>query len=165
MLTALRQILHRFKRDDDGAVLVEMTLVTPFVLLLSAGVFEFGNILNTRMLLDAGVKDAARYMARCSSDWNTCSGYATNLAVNGAITGGSARVTGWTTGQISITPAVSTPAIDPATGTELYLSSTANVVVVEVSTSYPYAGVGLWSYLGFGQLTLTVAHRERVFGW
>ncbi|MEI9406359.1 TadE/TadG family type IV pilus assembly protein [Mesorhizobium argentiipisi] len=165
MLAALRQILHQFKRDDDGAILVEMTLVTPFVLLLSAGVFEFGNILNTRMLLDAGVRDAARYMARCSSDWNTCSGLAKNLAVKGAVTGGSARVTGWTVNQVTIIPALSTPAIDLATGTELYLSSTANVVVVEVSTSYPYTGVGLWSYLGFGQLNLTVAHQERVLGW
>ncbi|TPJ72417.1 TadE/TadG family type IV pilus assembly protein [Mesorhizobium sp. B2-6-2] len=166
MLVALRHIIRHFKRDDDGAALVEIAIVTPFVLLLSAGVFEFGNILNTRMLLDAGVKDAARYMARCSTDWNTCSGYAANLAVNGAITGGSARVTGWTTGQISITPAVSTPAIDPTTGAELYLSSTANVVVVQVSTSYPYPDLGFWSYLGFsGQLALTVSHQERVFGW
>ncbi|WP_181177645.1 TadE/TadG family type IV pilus assembly protein [Mesorhizobium sp. B4-1-1] len=165
MLTALRQILHRFKRDDGGAVLVEMTLVTPFVLLLSAGVFEFGNILNTRMLLDAGVRDAARYMARCSSDWNTCSGYATNLAVNGAITGGSARVPGWTIGQVTITKALSIPAMDPATGTELYLSPTSNVEVVQVSTTFPYANLGLWSYLGFGQLNLTVFHQERIFGW
>lgn len=164
MLASLKQIIRRFKRDDQGAALVEIAIVTPFVLLLSAGVFEFSNILNTRMLLDAGVKDAARYMARCSSDWNTCSGYATNLAVNGAITGGSARVTGWTTDEVQITPTY-TQAIDPSTGTELYLSSTANVTTVQVKTAYPYAGVGLWSYLGFGQLTLTVLHQERVFGW
>ncbi|MDX8441629.1 TadE/TadG family type IV pilus assembly protein [Mesorhizobium australafricanum] len=164
MLTALKDIIRHFRGDDDGAALVEMAIVTPFVLLLSAGVFEFSNILNTRMLLDAGVKDAARYMARCSSDWDTCSGYATNLAVKGAITGGSARVTGWTTDQITIKP-LFTPAIDAATGTELYLSSTSNVVVVDVSTSYPYPDLGFWSYLGFGQLTLKVAHQERVFGW
>ncbi|SFQ05440.1 Flp pilus assembly protein TadG [Mesorhizobium sp. NFR06] len=164
MLTAIRQIIRRFKRDDNGAVLVEMTLVTPFVLLLSAGVFEFSNILNTRMLLDAGVRDAARYMARCSSDWNTCSGYATNLAVKGVITGGSARVPGWTTGQVTIRKSKSLQAIDPA-GTELYLSATSNVDVVEVSTTFPYANLGLWSYLGFGQLNLTVFHQERVLGW
>lgn len=165
MLAALKHIIRRFKRDDQGAALVEMAIATPFVLLLSAGVFEFANILNTRMLLDAGVKDAARYMARCSSDWNTCSGYATNLAVKGAITGGSPRVTGWTTDEVTISKAKSILAIDPATGTELYLSSTTNVDVVQVSTSYPYAGVGLWSYLGFGQINLTVFHQERVFGW
>ncbi|MBZ9862935.1 TadE/TadG family type IV pilus assembly protein [Mesorhizobium sp. CA12] len=165
MLTALKQILQRFKRDDDGAVLVEMTLVTPFVLLLSAGVFEFGNILNTRMLLDAGVRDAARYMARCSSDWDTCSGLAKNLAVNGAVTGGSARVTGWTVGEVTIIKSFSTQAVDPTTGTEFYLSTTANVDVVQVSTTFPYANLGLWSYLGFPQLNLTVFHQERVLGW
>lgn len=165
MLVTLRKIIRHFKGDEDGVVLVEMAIVTPFVLLLAAGVFEFSNVLNTRMLLDAGVKDAARYMARCSSDWDTCSGYAKNLAVNGAISGGSARVTGWTTDEVTISKSLSTPAIDAGTGTELYLSSTANVDVVQVSTSYPYAGVGFWSYLGFGQISLSVFHQERVLGW
>ncbi|MBZ9734394.1 pilus assembly protein [Mesorhizobium sp. CA18] len=165
MLVALRHIIRHFKSDDDGAALVEMAIVTPFVLLLSAGVFEFGNILNTRMLLDAGVKDAARYMARCSSDWDTCKALAQTLAANGAINGTSARVSGWLPSQVIITPVLSTPAIDTATGTELYLSSTANVIVVQVSTSYPYPDLGFWSYLGFGQISLSVSHQERVLGW
>jgi Flp pilus assembly protein TadG len=165
MLAALNQIIRRFKRDDDGAVLVEMTLLTPFLLLLSAGVFEFSNILNTRMLLDAGVRDAARYMARCSSDWDTCSGLAKNLAVNGTVNGGSARVTGWTVGEVSIGKSRSFQAIDQATGTELYLSATATVDVVKVSTLYPYQDLGLWFYLGFPQLQLSVFHEERVLGW
>ncbi|TPK99049.1 MULTISPECIES: TadE/TadG family type IV pilus assembly protein [unclassified Mesorhizobium] len=164
MLTALKQIIRRFRRNDDGAALVEIAIVTPFVLLLSAGVFEFGNILNTRMLLDAGVKDAARYMARCSSDWDTCKPLAQKLAANGAIDGTVARVNGWLPVQVEITK-TSTQAIDTATGTELYLSPTATVDVVQVKTIYSYAGLGLWSYLGFGQLNLTVIHRERVFGW
>lgn len=165
MLIKLRQFLQRFHHDEQGAALVEIAIVTPFVLLLSAGVFEFSNIFNTRLLLAAGVEDASRYMARCSSDWDTCSVLAKNLAVNGAVTNGSARVTGWTADQVSITPVLSTPAIDLATGTQLYLSSTANVVVVQVSTAYPYPTLGLWSYLGFGALTLNVSHQERVFGW
>ncbi|AZO56217.1 pilus assembly protein [Mesorhizobium sp. M8A.F.Ca.ET.057.01.1.1] len=164
MFIALRQFLRRFHHDEQGSALVEVAIVTPFVLLLSAGVFEFSNIFNTRLLLEAGVEDAARYMARCSSDWNTCSGLATKLAVNGAVTGGSARVTGWTTGQVTITKAQSIQAVD-ATGNELYLSSTGTVIVVQVSTAYPYPTLGLWSYLGFGNVNLTVFHQERVFGW
>ncbi|MBZ9708146.1 pilus assembly protein [Mesorhizobium sp. ESP7-2] len=164
MFIALRQFLRRFHKDEQGAALVEVAIVTPFVLLLSAGVYEFSNIFNTRLLLEAGVEDAARYMARCSSDWNTCSGLATNLAVNGAVQGGSARVTGWTANQVEITKAQSLQAVD-ATGTELYLSSTGTVIVVQVKTSYPYPTLGLWSYLGFGDLTLSVLHQERVFGW
>lgn len=164
MFIKLRQFLQRFHHDEQGAALVEIAIVTPFVLLLAAGVFEFSNIFNTRLLLEAGVEDASRYMARCSSDWNTCSGLATNLAVNGAVQGGSARVTGWTTGQVTISKAQSLQATD-ATGTQLYLSSTGTVIVVQVSATYPYPTLGLWSYLGFGSVNLTVFHQERVLGW
>jgi len=159
------KIIQRFRGDEHGAALVEVALVIPFLLLLSAGVFELSNILNTRLLLEAGVEDGARYMARCNdSNWSNCVTLGTNLAVNGAVTGGSARVKGWVTTQVTVTPTY-TPAVDAATGTELYLSSTANVNVVEVSTSFPYSDLGLWSYLGFGALTITVSHQERVFGW
>ncbi|TIQ51787.1 TadE/TadG family type IV pilus assembly protein [Mesorhizobium sp.] len=163
-MTKLGQIVRTFRRDEDGTALVEMAIVAPFVVLLSAGVFEFSNMLNTRLLLEAGVEDAARYMARCSSDWDTCAGLAKNLAVNGAVTGGSARVTGWTTTAVTVSKS-STAAVDASTGTQLYLSSKSTVDVVEVSTSYTYPDVGFWSYLGFGDLTLSVAHQERVFGW
>ncbi|WP_217578995.1 hypothetical protein, partial [Mesorhizobium sp. GbtcB19] len=66
-----------------------------------------------------------------------CSGLAKNLAVNGAVTGGSDRDTGWTVDEGTINKPVSLQAIDPATGTALYLSATATVDVVKVSTSYP----------------------------
>lgn len=163
-MTKLSQIIRTFRHDEDGTALVEMAIVAPFVLLLSAGVFEFSNMLNTRLLLEAGVEDGARYMARCNSDWDTCSGLAKNLAVNGAVTGGSARVTGWTTTDVTVSKS-STAAFDAGTGTQLYLSSKSTVDVVTVSTAYTYPDVGFWSYLGFGDLTLSVAHQERVFGW
>ncbi|RWL84238.1 MAG: pilus assembly protein [Mesorhizobium sp.] len=178
-MTKLRQILARFRSDENGVALVEMAIVTPFVLLLSAGVFEFSNILNTRLLLEAGVEDAARYMARCGAEpgdptkptdpktikWAACSSVAKNIAVNGAWTAGTARVAGWTTDQVQIDTTF-TSAVDSATPpNELYLSSTNNVYIVKVSTLYSYPDLGFWSYLGFGDLTLSVFHQERVFGW
>lgn len=164
MFAALNQIIRRFHGDDNGAALVEVALVAPFVLLLSAGVFEFSNILNTRLLLEAGVEDAARYMARCNdSTWANCETYGKNLAVNGAIIGGSARVSGWTTAEVTVAKN-SFAAVD-GSGTTLYLSSSGTVDVVQVSTSLPYSDIGLWGYLGFGALTLNVSHQERVFGW
>lgn len=165
-MTKLRHIVQLFRRDQDGTALVEMAIVAPFVLLLSAGVFEFSNILNTRLLLEAGVEDAARYMARCSGDWDTCKGLAQKLAANGAVDGTSARVIGWLPAQVIITK-ISTAAVDATTTppTEIYLSSKSTVDVVTVSTAYTYPDVGFWSYLGFGDLTLSVAHQERVFGW
>jgi Flp pilus assembly protein TadG len=164
MFSTLRQFIRRFHGDEQGAAMVEMALVTPFVLLLSAGVFEFSNILNTRLLLEAGVEDAARYMARCNdSSWANCVSYGKNLAVTGVITGGTARVNGWTPVQVTVSKA-STTAVD-GSGNQLYLSSTGNVDVVRVSTSLPYSGTGLWGYLGFGGINITASHKERVLGW
>ncbi|ESY41430.1 TadE/TadG family type IV pilus assembly protein [Mesorhizobium sp. RSR380A] len=161
----LRQITRRFRGDENGAALVEVALIVPLMLLLSAGVFELSNILNTRLLLEAGVEDGARYMARCNdTNWANCVTLGTNLAVNGTVTGSIARVKGWTNGQVTVTKSFA-DAVDVSTGTELYLSSTSTVDVVEVSTSFPYSDLGLWSYLGFGALTITVSHQERVFGW
>ncbi|ESY86903.1 pilus assembly protein [Mesorhizobium australicum] len=164
-MTRFGKIIRRFQGDESGAALVEAAITIPLVLLLSAGVFEFSNILNTRLLLEAGVEDAGRYMARCSSDWETCKGRAKNLAANGAVTNGSARVTGWLPAAVDITMARSLDAVDVATGTQLYLSSKSTVDVVDVSTTYSYSDVGFWSSLGFGALTLSVSHQERVIGW
>lgn len=164
MLTALGQMVRRFHRDDNGAALVEVAITVPLVLLLSAGVFEFSNILNTRLLLAAGVEDGARYMARCSdSNWNNCVTLGTNLAVNGTVTGGSARVTGWDTTEVHV-DVTHTDAVD-GSGTQLYLSNTGKVDVVKVSTTLPYSGVVFWDFLGFGTIDITVSHQERVFGW
>jgi len=164
MSIPLKQLFRRFRSDEQGIAFVEMAIVTPVVLLLAAGVFEFSNILNKRLLLEAGVEDAARYMARCNdSSWTNCVTLGKNLAVNGAVTGGTARVTGWTTAQVTVNK-TSTAAVD-SNGNELYLSSTSAVNVVEVSTSLPYSGTGLWAYLGFGTINITASHQERVFGW
>ncbi|RUV19292.1 TadE/TadG family type IV pilus assembly protein [Mesorhizobium sp. M7A.F.Ca.MR.245.00.0.0] len=163
-MTRLGRIIQRFQSDQGGAALVEVAITVPLVLLLSAGVFEFSNILNTRLLLSAGVEDAARYMARCSdSTWNNCVALGKNLAVNGAVTGGSARVTGWTTAEITVGK-TSTAAVD-GSGTQLYLSSTGTVDVVQVSTALPYSGVVFWDFLGFGTIDITASHQERVVGW
>ncbi|MER9654742.1 pilus assembly protein [Mesorhizobium sp. M0152] len=165
MLIKLRHTIQRLRRDESGTALVEMTLVAPLMLLLSAGVFEFSNIIYTRLLLEAGVEDGARYMARCNdSDWATCETYGKNLAVNGAIRDGSPRVQGWTTGIVTVTK--KSFLTDPNNnGAQLYLSSTGAVDVVQVSTSLAYTGIGLWSYLGFGTINITASHQERVFGW
>lgn len=163
-MTRFGKIIGRFQGDENGAALVEVAITIPLVLLLSAGVFEFSNVLNTRLLLEAGVEDAARYMARCSSDWDTCKGRAQNLAANGAVSGGSARVAGWLPVTVEIKK-TSRLATDVATGTQLYLSNTSTVDVADVSTDYSYPDLGFLSYLGFGALTLSVSHQERVVGW
>jgi Flp pilus assembly protein TadG len=158
--------MNRLLQDQQGVALVEMALVTPFMLLLSAGVFEFSNIIHTRSLLEAGVEDAARYIARCDrvSNRDACKAAGKNLAVTGSpASGGTARVTGWSTGEVSVSYASTAITVD-VNGQQNYRGSGANVDVVQVSTSHPYAGTGLWTYLGFGAFQLTASHQERVMG-
>ncbi len=70
MLQQPRRWLSRFRADQAGAALVEMTLIVPLMLTLAAGVFEFSNIIKTKLLLEAGVRDGARYIARCNRGSN-----------------------------------------------------------------------------------------------
>jgi len=164
MTMDLTSLAKRFGQDTCGAALVEMTLVAPFMLLLSAGVFEFSNIIQTRLLLEAGVEDGARYLARCNSDQTTCETNAKNIAVFGATAAGAARVTGWAASAVTISYVV-TPIVVGNNGLANYRSPTANVTTATLASSYAYGGTGLWGYLGFGALTLSVSHQERVFGW
>jgi Flp pilus assembly protein TadG len=158
-----------FGREDSGAALVESAIILPLMITLSAGVYEFSNAIYTRLLLEAGVADGARYLARCihlAGDEAACETAAENLAVTGSVTsGGTARVSGWTTTDVSISYTTFPITVDSSTGLQTYRSPSADVDVAQVSTDYSYAGTGLLSVLGFGPLTLSVAHQERVIGW
>ena len=184
----MRSQLERFRQDQAGAVIVETALILPLMITLSAGVFEFSNAIYTRLLLEAGVTDAARYMARCVhddtvlSDVSDCKTAARNLAVCGTVgagsdlndcgtaTDGQLRVAGLNTGDIDIVTELTSPylphedAVD-STGAQIYQSTTDHVSIAKVSVTYSYSGTGLLGVLGFGPLTLRVSHQERVIGW
>ena len=164
--------MKRFGLDQRGAVLVEMTLITPLVLTLAAGVFEFSSIIHTKLLIEAGIEDGARYLARCirrPADKPACETAAKNMAVTATTNGtGALRATGcspaWATGAISVTYP-SFLSVDPGTGDRNYLSVDTTVEVADVSTTCQYVGTGLLSFIGFSPLTLTVSHDERILGW
>jgi hypothetical protein len=109
------------------------------------------------------VRDAARYIARCNrvSNEAACETAGKAIAVDGG--SGTARVTGWATTDVAVaydSVAVTTD-VD---GLSNYRSSWPNVRTVRVTSDYAYAGTGLWAYLGFGALTLSVSHEQRVLG-
>ena len=169
MISCALRTCRQFFGEEAGAVLLETALVAPLMITLSAGVFEFSNAIHSRLLLEAGVTDAARYLGRCvhePGDEAACGAAAQNLAVTGQVTdGGTARVAGWTTADVAIAYATTPVTLDPATGEQNYRSSSANVNVVQVSTTFDYTGSGLLNFLGFSPLALYVAHQERVIGW
>lgn len=50
--------------DDRGAVIVELALVAPFLVLLVLGVFEFGNVYRNRTLLAGSLRSSARVVSQ-----------------------------------------------------------------------------------------------------
>ncbi|AZO33032.1 MULTISPECIES: TadE/TadG family type IV pilus assembly protein [unclassified Mesorhizobium] len=174
MSRTLSRILRQFRSDQRGTVLVEMAFVAPLMLILSAGVFEFGNLIHDKLLMEAGLNDGARFAARCNSALYTkaglsaidCADIATNIAVFGNVAGtGSARVGGWEKSDVTVTIGDSTTchdAVDPSTGTVLYLSTTSQVCIVTASGTYAYTGVGMLSLLNIGPITLSSSHQERL---
>jgi hypothetical protein len=155
MTTRIRR--QNLLSDERGSSLVETAVVIPFLLVLGLGVSEFGNVLYNHHLVDTGVRDAARYLARFKQP-ETRETEAKQLAVTGSTTGGTKRVAWWDTGDVMITykqfanPTGAYRGPDP-------------IRVVQVETNVTYGGVGFLSFLGLGNsLTFGMAHEERVIG-
>lgn len=172
MVDALKQLRDRFRRDERGAVLVEMTLVAPLMIVLSAGVFEFGNIMHQKLLMQAGVNDAARFAARCNSQMYTdyglpainCADIARNIAVFGNPAGsGSPRVAGWATTDVTVAIASPASCHDAVVGgVTQYRSVTPQVCIARVTNAKAYADLGMLRVIGIGPITLNGAHEERL---
>lgn len=172
MLKMLFSPLDRFRRDHRGAVMVEMTIVAPLMLFLSAGVFEFGNLIHDKLLIEAGLTDGARYAARCNSQMYTdaglaainCANIAANIAVFGNAGGtGSARVAGWGTANVTVTIAASGSCHDAVVaGVTKYRSTTAQVCIVRAAGTFAYNGIGMLSLIGVSPITLSDFHEERL---
>ncbi|WP_245426331.1 TadE/TadG family type IV pilus assembly protein [Mesorhizobium sp. WSM3862] len=169
MFRLVARHLTKFRQDQRGAVLVEMTLVAPLMLVLSAGVFEFGNLIHDKLLMEAGLTDAARFAARCNSQMYTdagltinCANTAANIAVFGNPTGaGNARISGWQTANVTVTTTFACYDAVVA-GVTRYRSTTAQVCTVRAAGTFAYAGVGMLALIGVGPITLSGFHDERL---
>ena len=109
------------------------------------------------------MRDAARYVARCNRGDNAtaCEAAAEAIAVDAG--SGTARVSGWSVDDVEIAYDSVAVTIDED-GLSNYRSSASTVETVRVTSDYAYIGTGLWSYLGFGALTLSVSHEQRLLG-
>lgn len=172
MIASLYRHLHRFRHDRSGTALVEMALIAPLMVILSAGVFEFGNLIHEKLLMEAGLSDGARFAARCNSQMYTdnglaaidCADIATNIAVFGNAAGtGNARVNGWQKADVTVTIAASGSCHDAVVaGVTQYRSTTAQVCIVRAAGTLDYSDVGMLSLLSIGPITLNGFHEERL---
>jgi Flp pilus assembly protein TadG len=171
MRRILLMLTDRFWKEERGAILVEMTLITPLMIALSAGVFEFGNLIHQKLLIEAGLRDAARYAARCNSQLYSdyglaainCATNAENIALYGNVAGsGTARVAGWSGTNVTIDIANLADCKDAVVGgVTHYRSVTEKVCIVRAVSTFQYNGTALLAYLGLSPITLNGVHEER----
>ncbi|ARO27414.1 pilus assembly protein TadE [Rhizobium sp. S9] len=159
-MMALRNlILHRLCLDcwrrEEGAVLAEALLAIPFVTLFAAGILEFGSVFWQRMQIDAGLRDAGRYLSRCrplsGTYVPTCNqATAKTIAFYGTQTpaaGAQPRVPGWN---------------DPADITISAPDADGNITI---STAHLYQSSPVFGFLGIDAITISSFHEERYIGW
>ena len=149
--------------DREGSALVEATIIIPVLLILVFGVFEFSALFWQEQLISAGVRDAARYLARnADPSSRAIENAAENLAVTGSISGGTPRVPGWSVGDVTVDFASIDNPIG-ANGRGAYRGP-AVIQVVTVATAYTHRSLGFLDYLGLPNLIIRSSHSERVTG-
>ena len=178
VVKAFSMHVYRLKNDQRGTALIELAVVLPVLLAICLGVFEFGNAIYGRHLIENGVRDAARYAAGFAANDTTAISNAKNIALTGAISGGSLRVSWWDplnvvvanrNGTIAVTytpvPITKTNYCGTATNPAYCrgADATHQINLVTVSTDVPYAGLGFLGYFGLSNLTMHVEHVERLF--
>lgn len=150
-------------RDHDGSALVEATIIIPVLLVLVFGVFEFSALFWQQQLVSAGVRDAARYLARSVNPASSAAETAAeNLAVTGSIFGGTPRAPGWSPSDVSVRfKSIENHA--GANGRGSYRGPEV-IQIVTVSTSYTHPSLGFLDYLGLPNLVVHISHSERITG-
>jgi Flp pilus assembly protein TadG len=157
----------------DGSALVEATIITPMLVSLFLGVFEFSWYFYNQQLVVTGLRDAARYMTRIeltNGNSDPCAQkdqngvLYTTQAVNIATTaqpadGGAARVSGWKAADVTIS-CLSSAALDNGR----YADGAASMTIIDVATTFTDPSLGLFSDLGLKAPMLSFSHQERFLG-
>ncbi len=160
----LKSRLARLKADESGAALVEFAILLPMMLLVFAVIIEGGRLMWSYQSVNAGVRDAARYLARvapadiCTAG-GSVAGYGSDLEtiVRETIGGNSIFPSKITVNSV-------TPSLNCVAGT--YRISPAPVVQVTASMTIQFPFSGLFDLNGqtLGTMTKTISDQSRVFG-
>jgi Flp pilus assembly protein TadG len=163
------RVQSSFWRNTEGSALLEGAILVPVLMALMFGVYDFSWFFYRQHLMTIGVHDAARYLARSPDACNTASpawpletANAGNLATTGVTAGGSARISGWSSGMITITCTPIENRIG-ADGLRTYRGD-AQIYVVTVASQLADPSLGFFRLLGLPGPRISVAHSERVIG-
>ena len=160
--------------DQQGSALIEATVLIPVMLTVFLGVFEFSWYYFQQQVVETGIRDAARYMARipitstASSDPCTqvdgsdvsYKSYAANIAATGnPLSGGTARAKGWSASDITITCGKSA-----ALSSGTYADGAASMTIIEVKTHFTNPSLGFFAFLKLAAPAILISHKERYIG-
>jgi Flp pilus assembly protein TadG len=138
-----------FLRDEEGIAMTEALIALPFLTFLAVAVLEFGSLFWQREQMETGLRDAARYMARCRQA-SGCDTIASNLAYYGNSNGsGALRVPNWN-----------------ATNAPITFSNPSGVGgTVSATSTHTLANSPLFGWLGIDAIVITVNNDQRRIGW
>lgn len=156
--------LAKWARSDDGAALVEFTLMLPIMILLFAVIIEGGRMFWSYQAAVSGVRDAARYLARvapgdiCSAG-GSVAGYTSDLETI-VRTGAS----GYSIFPTGLTITAVTPSLSCTTGS--YRVSPAPVVEVtaNLTITFPFANVFAFNGTARPTINTVISDQSKVFG-
>ena len=161
--------MRKFRRNEDGAALVELAILLPVFLMLFATIIEGGRMMYTYQAVIAGVRDATRYVARVAPK-DLCQ---TGGTVTGSVSGLDTRVDGlirdtvnsrvlypdaFTIGTIAITHTCSTDTT--------WLGGQAAIAVVSapLTIRFPFGGIFRFAGGDLPTINTFVTDRSRIYG-
>lgn len=143
--------------------MLEAALMIPLLVLLAAGVFEFGRLMYQHQLIETGVRDAARFLSRQRTP-ATSETAAIELAVMGRVGGTTRRVSWWAPGTVTVTYGTLANPINTATGERTYRGPDP-LRTVRVSTTVTYPGFGMLVAISRSSgVAVGFSHQERIIG-
>lgn len=139
----------------NGSVAIETVIVLPLMLLIGFGAMDGSLLMLQNHKIETGLSSAGNYLAKAPNP-KALESRARNLAVTGQLgSGGTLKVNQWTISDINISYKVT----DNSTG-DYRGGDTVNVV--QLSTSIPFKGLGLFNAISGGSLNITANYEERL---
>jgi Flp pilus assembly protein TadG len=162
-LRHIRPAIRRLASDSHGAAMVEFAISFPFMLLVFGMIVEGSRLMWDYQSAIAGVRDAARYVARVVPH-DVCSTNPSGTSLAGYMPSSTNRAALFPS---RVTVGAVTPVLDCRAGSgTAYRNDPAPVVMLSatVTISFPFGSLLSFAGQSFTNVTTVVTDESRIFG-
>lgn len=145
---------RHFSQCERGAAAAEMALILQLLITILFGCFEAGAYFWAEQKVVKGVRDGARFAGRQPFSLFTCGSIDAaaetqikNLTRTGQLSGGTEKIAGWVSDDVTVTVACQAPVAGTYTAGGLYANQATGAIHVTVSATVDYPS--LFGALGF----------------